>query len=126
MSESNPFDPPPRTWRDKFADAFSGVWLGVEGQNSFVVHLGCLAIVLAAAGVSCAAPWHWVALLSVSALVICSELFNSAMEAMARAVTDEYHSEIDRALKVASGSVLVAAGFAVVVGVVVFCSIWFA
>ena len=45
---------------------------------------------------------------------------------MARAVTDEYHSEIDRALKIASGSVLVAAGFAVVVGVVVFCSIWFA
>jgi diacylglycerol kinase len=39
---------------------------------------------------------------------------------MARAVTDTYDSNIDQALKIASGAVLVAAGFAVVVGLVVF------
>jgi diacylglycerol kinase len=120
MSENNPYETPPRTWRDKFADAFAGVALGIVGQSSFYVHGLCFVLVVLVGLMMRLEWWQWTALLLASSLVVCLELVNSALESLARAVTDTYDSNIDQALKIASGAVLLAAGFAVFVGMVVF------
>ncbi len=123
--DDNPYEVPPRTWRDKFGDAYAGVVLGVVGQSSFYVHGICFAAVLIAGAILQIESWRWVAILLVSGLVLCLELVNSALESMARAVTDTYDSNIDQALKIASGAVLLAAAFAVVVGLAVFMPVVF-
>jgi len=120
MSDSQPFTPPPRTWVRKFSDAGIGIWWGVCGQSSFLVHGICFAAVaLLGLGLGIQA-WQWVAVLLASALVMSLELVNSAVETLARAVTDRFDGHLDRALKISSGAVLLAALFAVMVGAVVF------
>lgn len=120
MTEWDRANRPPRTWRAKFSDAFIGVAWGVAGQSSFVVHgAACIAVVLAGFWLGLE-PWQWTAVLVVSGLVVCLELINSAIEALAPAVTQKYDPQIDRCLKIASGAVLVASGVAVLVGLIVF------
>lgn len=120
MTEWDRANLPPRTWRAKFSDAFIGVAWGVAGQSSFLVHsAACIAVVLAGLWLGLE-PWQWTAVLLVSGLVVCLELINSAIEALAPAVTQKYDPQIDRCLKIASGAVLVAAGVAVLVGLIVF------
>jgi diacylglycerol kinase len=105
MADSNPYETPPRTWRDKFADAFAGVALGIVGQSSFYIHGLCFALVLLVGWILRIDGWQWTAVLLASSLVVCLEMVNSALESMARAVTDTYDSNIDQALKIASGAV---------------------
>ncbi len=120
MTEWDRANLPPRTWRAKFSDAFIGVAWGVAGQSSFLVHgAACVAVVLAGLWLGLE-PWQWTAVILVSGLVVCLEFVNSAIEALAPAVTRQYDPQIDRCLKIASGAVLVAAGVAVVVGLIVF------
>lgn len=120
MSEWDGANRPPRTWRAKFSDAFIGVAWGVAGQSSFVVHGTAFSAVVLIGLWLGLEPWQWTAVLLASGLVVCCELVNSAIEAMAPAVTRQYDSQIDRCLKIASGAVLVAAGVAVAVGLLVF------
>lgn len=52
------------------------------------------------------------------ALVVVSELFNSSLESLARAVTKAEDPNVRDSLDIASGADLVASMFAVVVGVI--------
>lgn len=117
---SEPFEPPPRTWLNKFQDAFEGTYLGIVGQSSFIVHgLVFVAVVLLGVTLQIEA-WQWTVVLMVSGLVVSLELVNSAIESLARAITDEYHTCIDQALKIASAAVLIASLTAVLVGLIIF------
>jgi len=120
MHDPIPFDPPPRTWLNKFQDAFAGVYLGVVGQSSFLVHGLALLAVVVCGLVLQIEDWQWAAVLLASGLVIGLELVNSALENLARAITVNHDSHIDRALKIASAAVLVAAGIAIAIGILVF------
>ena len=112
--------PPIRAWRQKFGHALRGVRRGVAGQNSFAVHFFFAAVVVVAAAVLRMRCVEWCLLLLCIAMVMAAEMFNSAMESMARAVTSESNSSVRTALDISSAAVLVAAGGAVVVGLVLF------
>lgn len=121
MPESNlPYQPPRQTWVRKFQCAFHGMVLGMWRQSSFVVHGLAFLVVLGLAAWLGLEPWEWVALLLASALVLVAELFNSALETLAKETTQQYSVHVDRALRIASGAVLLAAIFAAVIGLVVF------
>ncbi len=120
MSAPKPFQPSPRTWLSKFQDAFAGVYHGIAGQSSFLVHGLAFLVVLVLGVVLQIAAWEWVAVLLVSGLVVTLELVNSALENLARAITVNHDSHIDRALKIASAAVLVAAGVAIIIGLIIF------
>ena len=105
-------------WVRKFACAFRGVAVGVRGENSFVVHGVATAAVLAA-GVWLQLPQlQWLLLVLCIATVLSAELFNSALERLARAISAEDHPDIRDALDVASAAVLIAAVGAAIVGLV--------
>ncbi len=111
---------PRRGWAAKFGDAFRGLWLGIRGQNSFAVHLLCAAAVIgAAAWFQLDAP-RWCLLALCITVVLTAEMFNSALESLAKAVDPRPNPQLGAALDVASAAVLIAALGAVVVGLIVF------
>jgi diacylglycerol kinase len=109
-----------RPWKQKFADAFRGLREGVRGGSSFVAHFVIAAAVLAAAAALRMDAAQWGVLLLCIAGVLAAEMFNSALERMARAITDQKNPHIRDALDIASGAVLTAAFGSIAVGVVVF------
>lgn len=112
--------PTTRTWRHKFADAFRGIKIGVRGQSSFFVHFFATAIVLAAGIVLRVTLVEW-SLLAIAIFgVLTAEMFNSALESFAKAITDEHHPHIGAALDIGSAAVLLAACGAATIGLLVF------
>ena len=114
------FDPSSRSWRDKFRDAFRGVRTGVRGQSSFTVHLLMTLVVVVAATFFRVKPLEWCLLLLCIGSVMSAELFNTAIECLAKAVDSTPNHHIGAALDIASGAVLVSSIAASVVGVVIF------
>jgi diacylglycerol kinase len=123
-SESTPFSN--QGWMAKFRFAFSGLWLGIKGtsdsvgQNSFLLHIPC-SIVVVAAGTWLNVGWVSMAILMLCiGLVMVTELINTSLEALSRAVTREQDANIGAALDIAAGAVLLASLIAVVVGALIF------
>jgi diacylglycerol kinase len=109
-----------RPFARKFTDAFRGVPLGVRGQGSFRVHFAAAAAVIAAAVVMQLGLVEWCVLVVCMAVVLGAEMFNSALESLARAITDEHDPHVRDALDIGSAAVLVAAAGAAVAGAIVF------
>ena len=109
-----------RSWARKFADAFRGLSRAVRSQSSFAVHLAAAAIVVALAATLRVSPAEWCLLVGAIAVVLAAEIFNSALESLARAFGPGWNPRIRDALDMASAAVLVAAAGAAVIGVVVF------
>lgn len=109
-----------RTWAAKFRDALRGARLGVSGEISFLVHGVIGTLVLVAGAVFHVTATDWCLLTLCIAGVLVCELFNTALEAMARAVDEQHNAALGAALDIASGAVLVAAFGAASVGLIVF------
>jgi diacylglycerol kinase len=109
-----------RPWPAKFGDSFRGIHYGVWGQASFAVHFIAATAVVAAAWWCRVSVVEWCLLTLCIALVTVSELFNSALEELARAVDTRPNPRIGRALDIASGAVLLSAVAAAVVGAIIF------
>lgn len=116
---SEPFHRRPRNWVEKFAGAFRGAFVGVRRQNSFVVHF------LGAAAVALLAVWLEVSRLEACLLVLCvmlvlaAEMFNSALETLARAIDSRYNPYLADGLDIASAAVLTTALGAALVGLII-------
>ena len=108
-----------RAWVRKFAFAAQGICLGSKNESSFWVHYPvAIAVILFGFGLGCS-EWEWCLLLLCIALVISAELFNSALEQLARAFTSEYHPGVGKALDIASGAVLVVSAGSACVGLII-------
>ncbi|UUO07052.1 diacylglycerol kinase [Blastopirellula sp. J2-11] len=115
-----PYQPAPRTWIAKFRDAFRGIYVGACAQSSFAVHLIVSALVIALAAYLAVDLIRWSLLLLCIALVLAAELFNSAIEWLAKAIDHGENENLRNALDVASGAVLVTSIGAAIVGGLIF------
>lgn len=106
----------PSRWTRRFRDAFRGLALGLREERSFVEHLVCAALVVAAASWLQVAWLQWGLLMLCIFAVLAAEMFNSALERMARAITAEQRAEIGAALDLAAAAVLLTALGAASVG----------
>ncbi len=118
MSSSPLF--PKRSWIRKFCDAFRGVKEGVRGQSSFFVHFFVAIAVVAAAAVLRVDRYEWCLLVLCIAGVVTAEMFNSALESMAKAVTGQSDPHLGNSLDIGSAAVLVASVGASIVGAIIF------
>jgi len=112
--------PPERFWRHKFRHAFRGAKLGVRGQSSFFVHFFFAAAVVVAGLVLGVDRTEWCLLLLCIVGVLTAEMFNSALESMARAITHQKNPHLGGALDIGSAAVLFASLGAAIVGAVIF------
>jgi diacylglycerol kinase len=111
---------PEHSWSRKFRNAFRGVKLGVRGQSSFFVHFFAAAMVVAAAlALSCNLV-EWCLLAGAIAAVLVAEMFNTALERLAKAVDPRHNPHLRDALDIGSAAVLLAAAGAAIVGAIVF------
>ncbi len=109
-----------RSWPAKFGHALRGIRLGSRGQSSFSVH-GIAAVLVVAVGVWLeVSRTEWSLLALCITIVLTAEMFNSALERLATAVTEEYDERIGTALDIASSAVLIAALGAAIVGAIIF------
>ncbi len=111
---------PSHSWIAKFRYAFRGLGLGISEQNSFLVHAPIAAAVLVAATCLRVTQAEWCILVLCIVVVCSAEMFNSALEHMAKAVSRERREELRDSLDTAAAAVLVAALGSVVVGVIIF------
>ena len=109
-----------RSWARKFRDAFRGMKAGVRGQSSFFVHFFMTAAVIVAAVVLRVDLIEWCLLLLCIAVVLTAEMFNSALESMAKAITGESDPHLGNSLDIGSAAVLVASIGAAIVGGIIF------
>ena len=109
-----------RPWSHKFVDAFRGLWRAVRSQNSFAVHLTVATAVIVAAAVLRVSLVEWCLLVGAIGFVLTAEVFNTAIESLARAHYVGRHPRIRDALDMASAAVLVAAITAALIGATVF------
>ena len=107
-------------WSCKFGDAFRGLWRAVRSQNSFAVHLTVATAVIVAAAVLRVSLVEWCLLVGAIGFVLTAEVFNTAIESLARAHDVGRHPRIRDALDMASAAVLVAAITAALIGATVF------
>lgn len=110
----------PRTWPDKFRDAFRGVSRAIRSQSSFAVHLAVAAMVVVVAAALGVSLVGWCLLSGAIGFVLAAELFNTAIESLARSLGQRRHPRIRDALDMASGGVLLASITAVVIGGIIF------
>lgn len=110
----------PRTWTHKFRDAFRGVASAIRTQNSCHVHLFATVAVIVAGFVRNLSTSDWCLITLAIGGVWTAELFNSALESLARAINRRPDPHIATALDMASGAVLVMAFAAAVLGGLVF------
>jgi diacylglycerol kinase len=85
-----------------------------------VIHLSAAAAVVVAGVLLRATLVEWCLLVVCIAVVLAAELFNTALEHLARAVTREHDEQIRNALDTSAGAVLIAATGAAIVGAAIF------
>ncbi len=107
--DDEPRRPRERSWIAMFRDALRGVKIAIRGEVNFFVHLFVAVIAGVGGGILKLSDNRWwcIYILCVT-VVLTAELFNTAIERLARAVTREQHPEVRDALDIASGAVLVA------------------
>lgn len=109
-----------RSWPRKFRDAFRGVKEGVRGQSSFFAHFFIAAIVVAAGIVLHVSRIEWCLLTICITGVLTTEMINSSLESMAKAITGESDPHLGNSLDIGSAAVLTASIGSAVVGTLIF------
>ena len=112
--------PPANYWLKKFGHAFRGAWQEVREDRSFQVHFSIAAAVILCAALLRVSLVEWCILLGCITLVLVAELVNSALELMAKAITDEHDPRVGAALDVGSAAVLAAAIGGAIIGAILF------
>jgi diacylglycerol kinase len=106
-------------WIDKFREAADGVVYGVRTQESLRVHVAFTLAVIAVAAALQVESWRWAVLVLCIAVVVASELFNSAIEQLVRTLHPQRDPAIAAVLHMAAAGVLVNSVAAVIIGLIV-------
>ncbi|MCC7086944.1 MAG: diacylglycerol kinase [Pirellulales bacterium] len=110
-------------WAEKFGCAFRGIACGIRGQRSYLVHLPMAAAVVACAAAFRASLVEWCVLLLCIAIVLTAELFNTALEQLAKMITAAHDPRMRDALDIGSAAVLTASIGAAIVGAAIFLNL---
>lgn len=110
-----------RTWSNKFKDAFGGLMSSFRGQSSYHVHfIAMITVITAAFLIGNFDTVRWSIIILCIVLVIGTEMVNTSIENLAKAITKKYDPKIELALDIASGAVLLVSFGAVIIGIILF------
>ncbi|MDO9226137.1 MAG: diacylglycerol kinase family protein [Pseudomonadota bacterium] len=103
-----------------FVHAWRGVVYLIATQHNAWIHLFAAACVIAAGLYLELNRWEWAWLILAIGLVLAAEAMNTAIEALADALSPEFNAGIGRAKDVAAAAVLILALTAAAIGALVF------
>ncbi|MFC3563109.1 diacylglycerol kinase family protein [Pedobacter jamesrossensis] len=103
-----------------FKYAFEGLKFFFVNEHNGRVHFGAAFFAIGLSFYLKISNLEWIAIISVIAVVFTAEIFNSAIEKLADAVTLEINPQIKIIKDLAAGAVLVTAVLAALVGGIIF------
>ncbi|MBU5674576.1 diacylglycerol kinase family protein [Paenibacillus brevis] len=111
---------PRRSWSRVFRDAWSGIRETVMHERNMKIHAAAGIAVLIAALLLRLPARDMALLLLTIAMVLTTEVINTAIEAAVDLAAPEWHELAKKAKDASAGAVLIAAAFAVFIGLLVF------
>ncbi len=105
---------------DSFGYAFKGIRILVSTQPHIIIHLVVAALVIIAGFICHLSETEWLFIFLAIALVFVTEALNTAIEFAIDLASPGHHPIAGKAKDVAAAAVLIAAIFAVIVGLIVF------
>ena len=103
-----------------FSHAWEGLMWACKQQLNLQIHVVTAVAVICIGLLLHLSLTEWLFIASAIALVFMCELFNTAVEQLGNAITNDFNEHIKRAKDVSASAVLVSAIFAVVIGLVIF------
>jgi len=110
----------PRARLRSFRYALRGIGAVLRSQHNAWVHAAASAVAVAAGWAVGLDRLEWCALVLAMVAVWTAEALNTAFEALCDVASPALHPLVERAKDIAAGAVLMAAGGAVIVGLLVF------
>ena len=107
-----------------FGYAFYGIWTSMKEQN-MRIHAASALIVAITGLLTGLTTQEWLIIILTIALVIGSEMINTAIESVVDLASPEIHPLAKQAKDVAAGAVLVFAIASVIIGLLIFLPKWF-
>lgn len=104
---------------NSFRCAGRGLWFAGRARNLQIM-LGAFVVIVVLAAICQVSATRWAVLLICGSVVLTAEVLNTSIEALADHVQREYDEDIRTTKDLAAGAVLLAAGIAAAVGVIVF------
>jgi len=114
------YQPRKRSWPEKFRETFHGLWVGVRGQSSFSFHFVATIAVIVAGIVLKVTRVEWYILILCITSVLTAEMFNSALEVLAKAVDKNRNQYLADSLNISSAAVLVTSIGSSLTGAIIF------
>lgn len=110
----------PKARLQSFGYAFRGIAQLLRTEVNARIHV-LAAVAVVVVGLSIGIDrFEWLAIVLAVTAVWCAEAFNTAIESVCDAVSQDHHPKIERAKDIAAGAVLLAAIGSVGVGIIVF------
>jgi len=103
-----------------FRNALTGIKLVIKFERNFRVHLMIFMLVVTAGIIFKISAISWIAVIIVSGFVFVSECFNTALEYLGDAVTEDENINIRKAKDIAAAGVLLSAIVSVITGLIIF------
>ncbi|MCC3380065.1 diacylglycerol kinase family protein [Paenibacillus farraposensis] len=107
-------------WRMTFRYAAEGVIYALRTQINMRIHVAAALLVIIAGLILRISRLDWLFVCVAMALVTVAELINTAVEAAVDLISPDIHPLAKAAKDTAAGAVLLAAVFAVIIGIFVF------
>jgi diacylglycerol kinase (ATP) len=103
-----------------FRYAFHGIKSGLRRQYNFWIQSAIAVLIIIAGFFLSISNIEWIVLLLTIALVLSLEMINTAIESLVDLVSKDHNPEAGRVKDIAAGAVLLAAIFAVIIGLIIF------
>ena len=103
-----------------FRPAIRGLGYVCASQHNMWIHLGVATATIALGLMVQLTSHEWLAIVIAIALVMVSETFNTAVECLGDAITDQMNNQVGLAKDAGAAAVLLASMAAVVIGLLVF------
>lgn len=103
-----------------FKYAFTGIYSSVKKERNIKIHISIMLLVIIM-GVLLKINYHeWLTCLVLFALVLSSELINTAIEITLNLITTEINPQVKLAKDISAGAVLINAIFSAIIGLIIF------
>lgn len=109
-----------RRFIKSFGYALSGISFTARTQLNFRIHMLAILTVTIAGRVLGLHQQEWLWVIVAIGLVLVTELLNTAIEVLVDLVSPGYSEQAGRVKDISAGAVLIAAGIAVVIGMIIF------
>ncbi len=107
-------------WFNSAGNAVRGWVVFFRSERNARIQLICLVLVISAGIWLEITRFEWMAVLTVSAVVLALEMVNTALESTLDHLHPDKHIAVQKAKDVAAGAVLLASLFAAIIGLIVF------